>query len=248
MNRPRVVHDAARAPVDPGSALDGRFDIANLAQLLSEPSRTAMLVALLDDRARPASELARLAGITPATASSHLGKLADEGLVVGEARGRYRFYRLRDESVGHALEALAGLRPVRPRPAQGDGDPARRAFLFARTCYRHLAGELGVHLTDVLEARRLTRSAGGRVTLTDRGRELLEREGLIATGARLEGKPCPDWTERRAHLAGPLGVALLAGMLEKRWLRAGREARTLRATPIGARRLATIFDVAVPPD
>ena len=223
----------------------GAFALSSTAEVFAEPARMAMLLALLDGSARPASDLARIARVQPSTASSHLRRLLDHGLVVVRQHGKNRYYALADERVGHALEALAVATPARA-PAHPFDSPEKRALRFARTCYGHFAGVLAVRLTDALESHGWTASARGVVTLTPGGRALLGDVGWSASSAVAagRGKACPDWTERRAHIAGALGVALLDDLVASRWVRAERGARLLRVTPLGEARFREVFGIA----
>jgi DNA-binding transcriptional ArsR family regulator len=212
-----------------------RFDIAAFGELVSEPSRVAMLLSLMDGLARPASELARLAGVAPSTASSHLARLVRGGLVLGESVGWHRYFRLADEHVADALEAVA-LRAA-PRGLPLAADPSRQALSRARTCYKHLAGALGVAWLDNLERRGLLRIRAGALMLAPSGIACFEEIGLTATDWPM-GKSCLDWTERRNHLGGALGVLLTQHLFELRWLARSGEGRALRVTTRGRLGLA----------
>ncbi len=187
-----------------------------------------MLLALIDGSARPAGELARLAGIGAAGASAHLRRLVAAGLLAVDARGRHRYFRLADEDVARLVETLATAPPRAPRPL-----PSTDAALArARTCYRHLAGRLGVALFDRLGAVDGLVVAGAGVRLGANGVALLVDAGLVEPGedafATLPGRSCLDWTERRPHLSGALGTRLLARLIERGWLRPCRDTRALR--------------------
>jgi DNA-binding transcriptional ArsR family regulator len=207
-----------------------RFDVATFGELVSDPSRVAMLLSLMDGLARPASELATLAGVSPSTASSHLARLLGGGLVLAEPRGRHRYFRLAGDHVADALEAIAlHAASGKRRPSV---DPARLALSRARTCYRHLAGQLGVAWLGSLESLRLLRLRDGALSLAPRGVARFEELGL--SPARWPtGKPCLDWTERRNHLGGPLGAALTEHLLALGWLARRAEGRSLRITAKG---------------
>jgi DNA-binding transcriptional ArsR family regulator len=207
-----------------------RFDIATFGELVSDPSRVAMLLSLMDGLARPASELAGIAGVTPSTASSHLARLLGGGLVLAEQSGRHRYFRLAGDHVADALEAIALHAAPATRPVSKD--PARAALSRARSCYKHLAGELGVAWLASLESRRLLRIEGGALSLAPRGIACFAELGL--TRAQWPaGKPCLDWTERRNHLGGPLGVVLTEHLFSLRWVARREGGRALRITASG---------------
>ena len=211
--------------------------LSSVAYLIADPTRAAMLTALVDGRARPAGELAYTAGVTPQTASSHLAKLLDGGLLLCETEGRHRYYRLAGDHVAQALEHLAAvgrMHPVRRRPLS----PEARTLQFARRCYDHLAGRLGVALTDALVARNYIRPVPDKqFEISNVGAEWFADLGLdvcaLKPGRRGIARQCLDWTERSHHLAGPLGVGLLARLCDSGWLRRPRESRIIRVTPRG---------------
>jgi DNA-binding transcriptional ArsR family regulator len=201
-----------------------------------------MLHALMDGRALTASELAHVAGITPQTASAHLARMVAADLVQVEKQGRHRYHRLATPVVAQMVESIMQVASVleakRRVPVTGPRDAALRA---ARTCYDHLAGELGVALADALAGGgyvELTHDAG---LVTDAGIALLERIGVdIASlgagrgkSARVLCRPCLDWSERRPHLAGAVGAALCARSFEENWIRRIRGSRAVDVTPKG---------------
>lgn len=215
---------------------------AEVASLAGDPTRAGMLHALMDGRALTASELARVAGVTPQTASGHLAKMACAGLVQVEKQGRHRYHRLATPEVAKMMESImqvaSGLEAMRPAPATGPRDTALRE---ARTCYDHLAGHLGVALTDALVARghvELTHEAG---LVTDAGIALFGRIGIDVTlltadrgkASRVLCRPCLDWSERRSHLAGAIGAALCARSFEEGWIRRLDNTRAVAVTPKG---------------
>ncbi|HEX8777652.1 MAG TPA: helix-turn-helix transcriptional regulator, partial [Rhodanobacter sp.] len=183
--------------------IPNRYQLAEFGALLAEPARAAMLLVLLDGSARPAGELARVAGVGAATASAHLKRLLDGGLLAVQVQGRHRYYRLASDEVAAWLEAMALPIPPRvPRP-QGS-DPA---LCRARTCYRHLAGELGVAMCTAWLEHGWLRSTGDGLRLQLPAVEAQRGVGWQAESAgrllRLRGRGCVDWTERRLLLGGP---------------------------------------------
>ncbi|HET6555241.1 MAG TPA: helix-turn-helix transcriptional regulator [Dyella sp.] len=218
-----------------------RYQLAEIGALLAEPARAAMLLALIDGTARPAGELARAAGVGAATASSHLKRLLDGGLLAVHVQGRHRYYRLAGEEVSALLEAMALPRTpsVLPEPARGD-----RALRLARTCYRHLAGRLGVSLCDALLMQGHLQTESEGLRLQPAGVEALVNAGLPIAAATpllaLTGRGCLDWTERRLHVGGPLGVSLTDALLEAGWLRRRTGTRALQPSDDGLRRLIAL--------
>jgi DNA-binding transcriptional ArsR family regulator len=211
----------------PTAAPVTRFQLAEIGSLLADPARAAMLLALMDGSARPAGELAAVADIAASTASEHLRRLCEGGLLTALAQGRHRYYRLADEEVAHLLETLVTARSA-PSPARSQRVPT--ALAFARTCYRHLAGRLGVSLFDGLRAQGGLMLDADSVRLTAPGTLRLREAGLLDDGEdidHLSGRACLDWTERRFHLAGPLGCELTRRLIERRWLRRSERERTL---------------------
>jgi DNA-binding transcriptional ArsR family regulator len=213
--------------------------LARVAAMVADPARSRMLSHLLTGEYASAGELARVASVTPATASGHLQRLQAARFVVCAPRGRHRYYRLADAEVAHALEALALV-------AERDGrDPAwaspeRQRLRLARCCYGHLAGQLGVRLFGALQAcGGLAVAPGGGYALTDDGHGWLQGIGLqpaAPTGRRRFAYPCLDWSERRDHLAGQLADEVLAHCIGHGWLRR-TTGRALDVTPDGQREL-----------
>jgi DNA-binding transcriptional ArsR family regulator len=211
-------------------------DIARIAALIGDPARANILAALIDGRALTASELAAEAGVTRQTASSHLARLSEGGLLACEAQGRHRYFRLANEDVSQALESLMALShasgPSRTRT--GPRDPALR---HARACYNHLAGELGVATYNGLVKRRWLTLADDGLALTPSGERAFAAFGIeiaaLAAQRRPLCRPCLDWSERRHHLAGSLGVALLDRITQLKWARREKASRVVRFTPAG---------------
>jgi DNA-binding transcriptional ArsR family regulator len=218
--------------------------IALVASLAGEPARANMLSALLSGKALTASELAAEAGITLQTASSHLSKLETGGLVSSLKQGRHRYFQLAESDVAGMLEAMMGVaaRAGHMRTRTGPRDPAMRK---ARVCYDHLAGEMGVQLFDSLVGRGTLSTRSGDVRLTRRGEAFLEDFGIelaaLASPRRPLCRVCLDWSQRRHHLAGQVGDALLARICALGWARRDRTSRTLHFTPQGELRFNRQF-------
>jgi DNA-binding transcriptional ArsR family regulator len=257
---------ATASPTTPG----GDADIARVAALFADRSRARVLMALADGRALPASVLAAEAGVSPAAMSAHLGKLLAEGLVTVERSGRHRYYALAGPQVAVTLEALATIAPAQPVTSLRQGTRAQR-LRDARTCYDHLAGGLGVAVTQALidhgvlvptdgepsTARRTGDRLSARLQrhpyeLGPAADGVLARLGvnlaeLSATGAT--SRPllrfCLDWTEQQHHLAGSLGTALATAFLNAGWITRRPRTREIRLTPTGAAALRDHLDIDV---
>ena len=223
---------------------------ARTAALLADPSRARMLALLLGGEARSAGELARAVSIAPQTASTHLTQLLDAGLVTLRTQGRHRYFTLADADVAHMLEALSFVAERDNVRTRWDTS-AYKPLKYARSCYCHLAGELGVRQYDALLARSvLVADADGALTLSDDAatwlREACFDEAAIAALRRESAKKrfaysCMDWSERREHLAGTFATALLAHYVELGWLRRSAGNRALTATPIGGSVLSNLL-------
>jgi DNA-binding transcriptional ArsR family regulator len=216
---------------------------AEVAALSGDPARASMLHALMDGRALTATELARVAGVAPQTASGHLNRMTAIGLLSVEKQGRHRYHRLATPSVARMLESImqvaAELEPDRKRLTVGPRDAALRK---ARTCYDHFAGQLGVALADALIEHghvELTSDAG---ILTESGMTFLGGVGIniepmlarrTKRSARVLCRPCLDWSERRPHLAGAVGAAICAHSFDKGWTRQLDGTRAVLITPKG---------------
>jgi len=213
-------------------------DLARVASLVGDPARANMLSALMNGMALTASELALEAGVSLPTASSHLARLSEGGLVTVAVQGRHRYYALSGPRVASMLEAISvvadadGPRRVRPGPRDA-------ALRQARVCYDHLAGEAGVAFYDRLAAAGRIRAAGDGLELTAAGRDFFRAWGIDADAVRRGRRPlcraCLDWSVRRSHLAGALGAAALDRIFALGWARREPGARIVAFTPPGRR-------------
>jgi DNA-binding transcriptional ArsR family regulator len=188
-------------------------------------------LALADGRSLPASVLASEAGIAPSTASHHLARLVSGGLLSCVTRGRHRYFALAGPDVAELLEAAARVAPTRPVTSLREGTRAH-ALRYARRCYDHLAGRVGVAVAEALEARRFLVASDSVFTVTAAGVSAFADLGVPADAGET-ARTCRDWTEQRSHIAGPLGRALLFALLERGWLEPELRTRALRVTPAG---------------
>ena len=221
----------------------GDPNIATSAALIGDPARAAILSALADGRALPAGELAVAAGLSPSAASAHLAKLLDGRLLALEREGRHRYYRLAGPQVAAALESLSLIAAPPSRQAIVRS-PQAQALRYARSCYDHLAGELGVTVAAALETRGLIAPGGQgkRMNVTKAGAKWFETVLRIDVHELKPGRHgiacrCLDWTERRHHLAGPLGTQLFERCCEMGWLTRGRHSRAVELTRKGRNKL-----------
>jgi DNA-binding transcriptional ArsR family regulator len=238
----------------------GEVDLAGPAELIGNPARAAMLLALLDRRALPMSTLADEAGVAASTASAHLARLVDGGLLRVRQEGRHRYYELASDRVAESLEALARLAP--PKPVRSlRADTRAHALRAARTCYDHIAGHLGVEIMRSLLRRNAVTGGNGRhddatadhlaapgrtcdYQLTETGWALFEELGVVVSpGRRRLVGYCVDWTEQRHHLAGAAGAALLDRVVELGWVQRGPK-RTLKITEAGQEGLHRHFGLS----
>lgn len=249
--------------------VSGDADIARIGALVAEPARARMLMALGDGRALAASVLADEAGVAASTASAHLAKLVDGGLLTAQRQGRHRYFQLAGPQVGALIETLAGLAPPAPVRSLRQGTRAH-AVRTARTCYDHLAGRLGAGLMGALLDRELLTGADGTFDphsalrdrlsapgsdhdyrLTERGMHELTAFGIdfdeLAARPRPLIRYCVDWSEQRHHLAGALGAGLAARMLDLGWVSRARRGRAVHVTPAGSQGLAQAFGLHVEP-
>jgi len=219
-------------------------DISIVASCVGEPARANMLMALMSGIALTAGELAHEAGVTPPTASGHLAKLEAAGLVSCQRQGRHRYFSIADPDVAHAVEALvmiaARVGHLRTRPG-----PKDEAMRRARSCYDHLAGHFAVALFAQWTSIGVLRKRNQETHVTHKGRRFLSRIGINLTELEKSKRPlcrtCIDWSERRNHLGGNLGAAILTHVLKKGWAKREGRSRILRFTPRGERRFVSWY-------
>ena len=229
-------------------AMSSPVELCDLARLLSSPARATMLAALLDGRALSAGELARGSGVAVSTASEHLAALSGSGLVTSLQSGRHRYYRLDGPAVGETLEAWFRLAPPsRPRSLRMSNEARRLAF--ARTCYDHVAGTLGVALHEAMLDRSWLVATADGYDVAAAGERGLARMAVNVAEAREDrralARPCLDWTERRYHLAGAVAAELCSALFAQGWLRRSA-GRGVEVTPLGASGLADVLGLVWP--
>ncbi len=222
-------------------------NIARIAALLGDAARADVLTALMADRSLTATELAAVAGVTKQTMSAHLSKLLDAALVAVDQQGRHRYFRLADEDVAALLESLMGV-AFRTGAVRLLSSPREPALRRARICYDHLAGEFGVMAYQSLLRRGTFEMSCGEPRLTGAGEEWFRQFGVDTAAAarqrRAFCRPCMDWSERRHHLAGSLGAALLSRYIALKWAARDKNSRVVKFTPGGERAFRELFDTA----
>ena len=210
--------------------------IARIAALIGDPGRAEVLTALMADRALTATELAEIAGVTKQTISTHLAKLQDAGLLAMEQQGRHRYFRLADRDVAHLLESLMNV-AFRAGAVRLRSSPREPALRRARMCYDHLAGEVGVQFYESLLRQGLVRATPSGVEITPSGAQWFAQVDIdtsaLAQQRRMLCRPCLDWSERRHHLGGALGAALLQRLFEGGWAHRPAGSRVVQFTPKG---------------
>ncbi len=219
-------------------------DIAQIGALIGDPARANMLTALMGGKALTATELAAAGGITVQTASSHLAKLEAGRLLAQQKQGRHRYFTLADDGVGKLLESIMGFAAGRGHVRHQPG-PKEPALRKARICYDHLAGDYGVRMLDSLIACGAIHSLGDGLALTPRGEDQLKEIGIDATLLKSSRRPlcrsCLDWSERRAHLAGSLGKAILDRVFEQGWAKRADGSRSILFSTAGERHFLKHF-------
>lgn len=220
-------------------------DIEHIATLIGEPVRFRILWALLDGRAYTATELALLADTSPQNASMHLAKLVQAALLRVSSQGRHRYYSFARDEVAYALEALANLAPApaTKKPLQEKASPVKHC----RTCYDHLAGKAGVLITESLLKKAYLVEKNNTYEISNKGQRWFAGLGIdtkvLGKQRRVLARPCLDWSERRYHLAGTLGAALLDKMLTADWLRTTKNSRAVVITGKGQQELYRLLGV-----
>ncbi|HEY3952704.1 MAG TPA: metalloregulator ArsR/SmtB family transcription factor [Streptosporangiaceae bacterium] len=223
-------------------------DLAAVGRALGDTHRARFVLMLLGGQELPAGDLSSRAGTSSSLASAHLAKLLESGLVTASRRGRQRYYRLASPDIAQAIEALLVISPH--TSATGLSNVHRgKALQRARTCYDHVAGQLGVALADAFEQDHIIAAGDVGWTLTSRGEHRLGELGLDSGALHRGRRPlllsCKDWTERRPHMAGLLGQVLASKLLDLNWVRRRPDSRALQITPLGEQRLLAEFAVRI---
>ena len=218
--------------------------LASIATLLADPSRAAILTALLGGTAHTGTELARHVGIAPSTTSEHLGRLLDGRLVTVESQGRHRYWRLASTDVAAMLESLVA---AAPDGLSGPPLPKPSDLAQGRSCYDHLAGRVAVEVFDRLVDSGHLLVDASQVEVTASGRELMSELGVsnaaLDSTTRAPARACLDWTQRRHHLAGAIGADLLTALLDRGWAQRGPKPRQIRFTRTGKAVLSDRFSI-----
>jgi len=228
--------------------MDDDPDIPRIANLLADPARAKILRTLIDGTMRPAGELAYTANISAQSASAHLAKLVDGGLLAQQAQGRHRYFRLASAQVADAIESLASLSVAIRRPAPRSVLPSKSLpvqFLNARTCYDHLAGEMAVRVCEAMQKARWLTQEGRDFRVTPLGEKALAALDVDLDAARRSrrvfARACVDLTQRRPHVGGALGAALLDLYVERGWILRARRSRVVTITPRGRESFRQVF-------
>ncbi|MFZ6760730.1 ArsR/SmtB family transcription factor [Undibacterium sp. Ji50W] len=239
--------------------MDDANNIPRIASLLADPARAAMLWTLIDGTTRPAGELAFSANVSAQSASAHLAKLVDGGLLLAHSHGRHRYFRIASAEAASLIESMAVLGAT--TQSAGPRQPPQTAlarsmpgeFLHARTCYDHLAGELAVQILDAMLKEKWLEPAGKDFKLTQQGQEKLAALGIDAhehakahaSSRRVYARCCIDLTERRPHLAGVLGAALLDLFVRETWILRTQRSRMVTITPQGQQALQKMWGLRI---
>ncbi len=229
--------------------MDDTHKLAEVARLVADPTRAAMLWSLMGGESRPAGELALISGVSSQTASNHLAQLRSADLLTVKVRGRSHFYQLAGAPVAKALEALMHVADPEPRQIGGTVSRVAPGLLLARTCYDHLAGRLAVGIAAAMKRQRWVLEKDGEFVLSPRGEEQLISFGIAvrAPGAsrRRYAYPCLDWSERVAHMGGHLGAAILDWLVAEKVLVRVERTRAMRVTGAGRFLLEKKFQLRI---
>ena len=226
--------------------LAGDSNLAAVGALLAEPARAKVLLALVDGRSLAASVLAAEAGVAASTASHHLARLVEAGLIIAVPRGRHRYFSLAGPQVAELIEAVARIAPPQPITSLRQGTRGF-AVRYARSCYDHLAGRLGVAVADGLQESGLLIAASGSAgfTVTEDGASTFAELGIEAQSGDVT-RGCLDWSEQRNHIAGTLGRSVMMRLIELEWLVRDSKTRALRLTNVGKTNLPLQLGVQLP--
>jgi DNA-binding transcriptional ArsR family regulator len=220
----------------------------HIASLIGEKSRAIMLWNLLDNRAYTATELAIAADVSFQSASNHLSQLLNAGLLRSEKQGRHKYYRFASDRVAQAIENIAGLMPASSVLKSTD-HPAVTGIKYARTCYDHLAGKIGVQLTHSLVKNKWLIGYDNRYEVSNAGNKQFENIGIDITAIQKQNRkfayPCLDWSERTHHLGGALGAGLLQSMIQHDWIRKVNHSREVVITGKGKTEMSRLFKITV---
>lgn len=223
-------------------------EFLSLTSLICEPVRAKMLWNLLDGRAYTASELSIAADISPTSASNHLNKLLEADIVKVEAQGRHRYYTFARAEVAYVVESLANL-ANHNTPDHQKKPTNLKAIRFCRTCYDHLAGMVGVQVTEAMEEKNLIKKSGTIYIVSGEGWKWLEQLNIAGEDFTNNRRPltrqCLDWSERRPHLAGQLGAVLLQRMFERKWFKKVKFSRELIVTAKGSQELRDLLAIEI---
>ncbi|WP_410982579.1 ArsR/SmtB family transcription factor [Bacillus cereus] len=219
-------------------------NVAKIASLISDTSRATILVQLLDGRPHPATELAHAAKIQPQTASFHLQKLYEAQTIDVEKHGRHRYYKIANHEIAESLKKILYLTP--PEPVQSfKQSKESKEIQYAQTCYDHLAGKLGVEITNSLLNNNILIKEDLQFKVSKNGQEFFERFGInldsLHKKRRFFSKGCLDWSKRQHHIAGALGNAMLERMLELNWITKSSETRAVYITPLEKQKIFNTF-------
>lgn len=213
---------------------------SHIAGLLGDKARSLMLWHLLDGRAYTATELALCADVSFQSASNHLTKLVAAHLLTVEKQGRNRYFRYASPEVAQVVESMASMVEL-PATGKGEALPATSGITYARTCYDHLAGRVGVEITNALIGKGILRTEGKRYEVSPGGADWFRSVGIelqeVRRQKRCFARSCLDWSERKYHLAGALGAALLEMMFKEAWIRRSNDSRQVWITPKGTAQL-----------